>query len=80
MARIRFVTTQGMTFIARMGKRETNASEFGFALPSVTVRQVGEATWTLPRTLEGHPDLQGVWANNNATPLVRLEERAAESQ
>jgi hypothetical protein len=27
--------------------------------------------WTLPRTPDGQPDLQGVWANNNATPLER---------
>src|SRR5713101_7735945 len=27
--------------------------------------------WTLPRTVDGQPDLQGVWANNNATPLQR---------
>src|SRR5262245_30577336 len=33
-------------------------------------------TWTLPRTVEGHPDLQGVWANNNATPLERPKELA----
>src|SRR5512134_4194848 len=24
-----------------------------------------------PRTVDGQPDLQGVWANNNATPLER---------
>ena len=21
--------------------------------------------WTVPRTPDGHPDMQGVWANNN---------------
>ena len=29
--------------------------------------------WTLPRTSDGRPDLQGVWANNTATPLERPE-------
>ena len=30
--------------------------------------------WTMPRTPDGRPDLQGVWANNTATPLERPEE------
>ena len=29
--------------------------------------------WKLSRTAWGHPDLQGMWANNNATPLQRPE-------
>jgi hypothetical protein len=31
-------------------------------------------TYKAPRTAAGHPDLQGVWANNSATPLERLKE------
>jgi hypothetical protein len=31
---------------------------------------------TSPRTPDGHPDLQGFWANNNATPLERPKEFA----
>ena len=31
------------------------------------------AGWTAPGTPDGHPDLQGVWANNNVTPLERPE-------
>ena len=30
-------------------------------------------TWVAPRTPDGQPDLQAVWANNNATPLQRPE-------
>ena len=28
--------------------------------------------WKTPRTPDGRPDLQGYWANNNATPLERM--------
>jgi hypothetical protein len=31
-------------------------------------------TWRAPRTPEGQPDLQGVWANNTATPMERPKE------
>ena len=30
-----------------------------------------KAGWTTPRTPDGQPDLQGVWANNSITPLQR---------
>ena len=33
--------------------------------------QSGGSTWTAPRTPDGHPDLQGVWANNTITPMTR---------
>src|SRR5260370_31138445 len=29
---------------------------------------------TIPRTPDGHPDLQGVWTNSTLTPLERLHE------
>ncbi len=33
-------------------------------------KAAGQA-WTPPRAPDGHADIQGVWANNNATPLQR---------
>jgi len=40
---------------------------------STTTKSVKQ-TWTAPRTADGHPNLQGVWANNIATPLERPKE------
>jgi len=41
--------------------------------PISAAGQSGSTGWTLARTTDGRPDLQGVWANNNATPLERPE-------
>src|SRR5262245_45845439 len=30
-----------------------------------------KSAWSVPRTPDGHPDFQGVWANNGMTPLER---------
>ena len=35
-----------------------------------------KSKWTTPRTVDGQPDLQGTWANNNVTPLERPVELA----
>ena len=35
---------------------------------------VAKNTYNPPRVSDGHPDLQGFWSNNNATPLERPKE------
>ena len=37
-------------------------------------------TWTAPRTMDGQPDLQGVWANNNGTPVERPKQYAGKTR
>jgi hypothetical protein len=39
--------------------------------------QTSKKPWTLPRTPDGKPDLQGVWTNNTVTPLQRPKELGA---
>ena len=53
------------------------SSQVPAAAPS---RGRSTGTWTPPLGADGHPDLQGVWLNNSATPLERpkaLEGRAS---
>jgi hypothetical protein len=38
------------------------------------VRSSPSAGWHMPRTLDGHPDLQGYWTNDTVTPLERPAE------
>lgn len=44
-------------------------ASFLFAAPLLAE----DADWKLTYTVDGHPDFQGVWANNSITPLERAE-------
>jgi hypothetical protein len=39
--------------------------------PAKATKTATTKTWTAPLTPYGHPDLQGVWQSNSATPLER---------
>ena len=61
-----------------MMSRTCAALRFGvvvlaFSIPGSSHAQPEASGWTAPRTPDGHPDLQGIWANNAATPLQRPE-------
>lgn len=55
----------GLTALVSMAQRQ--GAQQTAAAKAKGVQQ----TWTLPRTADGHPDFQGSWANNIATPLER---------
>ena len=44
------------------------------AWPGFVVAQTTETDWVPPKNADGRPDLQGIWANNVATPLERPEQ------
>ena len=50
----------------------------GLAPVSVADAQ-SKASWTVPRTATGHPDLQGVWDFRTLTPLQRPDDRATQT-
>ena len=61
--------------IRNMRERIAAAIVAGLTL-MVSVSLAGQSArsgtgWTVPRTPDGHPDMQGVWANNSMTPLER---------
>jgi hypothetical protein len=53
--------------------RRTLTCILTFSLTIGVAAQSGKSpsTWAVPRMPDGHPDFQGVWANNGMTPLER---------
>jgi hypothetical protein len=56
---------------SNMRARVVTSAVIVAALAAVLSGQVGNKSWSVPRTPDGHPDMQGVWANNGMTPLER---------
>jgi hypothetical protein len=50
------------------------ASALALAMSSLASAQQGSRPWTMPRTADSHPDLQGYWTNDTVTPLERPAE------
>ena len=44
--------------------------------PKAAKTTAASKTWTPPRTSDGQPSLEGVWANNSVTPLERPKQLA----
>src|SRR5262245_6050226 len=66
------LSLSGDTF--RMRMRFAIGVGLGLALSSALITAQApkaKAAYSVPRMPDGHPDMQGVWANNNMTPLER---------
>ena len=67
-----------MPAVRRLGSRSLlvlccGLVSVGLASPAAAPTQAGDAPWVMPRTPDGHPDLQGNWTNATITPIQRPE-------
>ena len=47
----------------------------GLVAPAAAQSRASAGEWVVPRTPDGHPDLQGTWTNVTITPFQRSEEQ-----
>ena len=52
------------------------AVAIGWIASSPVSTAAGQKKWTVPRTVNGQPDLQGIWDFRSATPLERPKQFA----
>jgi hypothetical protein len=64
-----------MTLTIKNSRTQLSAIAIAVAVwaPLTAAQSTVSDDWSAPKTIDGQPDLQGVWANNSVTPLQRPE-------